>query len=256
MESNRVAVVTGSNKGIGFAIAKELCTKFDGVVYLTSRDENRGKVAVEELKKLGLKPHYHQLDINDEASVIRLRDYLQATYGGLDVLVNNAAILLEFDEENDITFGEKAFKTLETNFFHTMRACDVLFPILKPHARIVHVSSSAGHLSLVNGDEPAATELRKKLSSDTLSKKELCSLLQEFVEAAKTETHAELGWPPKEYVCYKVSKVGLCALTRIQQREFNGDAREDLIVNSVHPGYVDTDMTHHTGLLTIEQGGI
>jgi carbonyl reductase 1 len=174
--------VTGSNKGIGLAIVKELCRKFDGVVYLTSRDEIRGKEAVEELKKLGLNPHFHQLDINDESSVIRLRDYLQATYGSLDVLVNNAAILVEFGKGSDLSLGEKAKLTLETNFFHTMRASDILFPILKPHARVVHMSSSAGHLSQINGDEPAATELKKKLASPTLTREELCGLLQGFIE--------------------------------------------------------------------------
>ena len=117
--------VTGSNKGIGLAIVKELCSKFDGVVYLTSRDENRSEEAVEGLKKLGLNPHFHQLDINDESSVIRLRDYLRATYGGLDVLVNNAAILVEFGKGSDLSLGEKAKLTLETNFFHTMRASDI-----------------------------------------------------------------------------------------------------------------------------------
>lgn len=52
----------------------------------------------------------------------------------------------------------------------------------------------------------------------------------------------EAGWPNSTYV---VSKVGVSALTRIQQRAFDADAREDLVVNSCHPGYVDTDMTSH-----------
>lgn len=51
-----------------------------------------------------------------------------------------------------------------------------------------------------------------------------------------------------------MSKVGVSALTFIQQRAFDSDPRGDLIVNAVHPGYVDTDMTSHTGPLTIEQG--
>ena len=52
MTSSKVAVVTGSNKGIGFAIVKKLCQQFDGVVYLTSRNEERGKAAVAELEKV------------------------------------------------------------------------------------------------------------------------------------------------------------------------------------------------------------
>jgi len=49
MSLKRVAVVTGSNKGIGYSIVKFLCKKFDGIVYLTARDESRGKNAVHEL---------------------------------------------------------------------------------------------------------------------------------------------------------------------------------------------------------------
>ena len=55
---------------------------------------------------------------------------------------------------------------------------------------------------------------------------------------------------------YEVSKVGVCALTRIQQRQFDHDPRPDIIVNSVHPGYIETSMTKHTGELTIEEGYI
>lgn len=70
--------------------------------------------------------------------------------------------------------------------------------------------------------------------------------------AAQNNNYIELGWPSR---AYSVSKVGVSALTRIQQREFSQDTnRPDIIVNSVHPGYVDTDMTSHKGVLTIEQG--
>lgn len=84
--------VTGANKGIGFAIVKGLCEKYEGIVYLTARDLGRGEAAVLKLKELGLKPLFHQLDINDQSSVDKLRDHLLKTHGGLDLLVNNAAI--------------------------------------------------------------------------------------------------------------------------------------------------------------------
>lgn len=171
--------VSGSNKGIGFAIVKELCSKFDGNVYLTSRDEGRGKAAVEELKKHGLHAHFHQLDIDDESSVIKLRDYLQATYGGLDVLVNNAAIA--FKAAATEPFSEQATVTLRTNFFNTLRACNILFPILKPHARVVNVSSSVGHLQKIAGQDDVSVALRQKLSSSDLTTEELVKLMEDFV---------------------------------------------------------------------------
>ena len=93
MASKRVAVVTGSNKGIGLAIVRSLCKKFDGDVVLTSRDEGRGNEAVAELKeKEGLNPVYHQLDITSRDSIEGLVTFIGDKYGGLDVLINNAGI--------------------------------------------------------------------------------------------------------------------------------------------------------------------
>ncbi|KAI9562230.1 hypothetical protein GHT06_013195 [Daphnia sinensis] len=247
----KVAVVTGSNKGIGFAIVKELCQKFDGDVYLTSRDEGRGGAAVEELGKLGFHPQYHQLDIDDEASALRFRDHLQSKYGGLDVLVNNAAIA--FKNAAPEPFSQQATETLKTNFFSTLRFCNIMFPILRPHARVVNVSSSAGHLLKISGENSVAIDLRKKLSSSELTTKELTEMIEGFVKAAQTGDHLKFGWPNSAYA---TSKIGISALTRIQQRAFDNDSRPDIIVNSVHPGYVDTDMTSHKGPLTIEQGAV
>jgi carbonyl reductase 1 len=70
--------------------------------------------------------------------------------------------------------------------------------------------------------------------------------------AAKAGTHFEQGWPNSAYA---TSKVGVSALTVIQQRAFDADvSRPDIVINSVHPGYVDTDMTSHKGPLTIHEG--
>ena len=128
---------------------------------------------------MGLEPKYHQLDIEDEASVLKLRDFLKANYGGLDVLVNNAAIAVM--GKNDCS-PEVATSTLKTNFFGTLRVCKTLFPILCPHARVVNLSSSAGHLSYINGTGKAAMELKEKFSSRRLTEEELCNLVQDFVE--------------------------------------------------------------------------
>jgi len=75
--------------------------------------------------------------------------------------------------------------------------------------------------------------------------------MRQFVEKAKSGDHQQFGWPSS---AYSVSKVGVSALTFIQQRAFDEDPRTDIVINSVHPGYVDTDMTSHKGPLTIEQG--
>lgn len=84
--------MTGGNKGIGFEIVKGICKKFNGIVYLTSRDTKRGETAIEKLKELGFTPRFHQLDIGDQDSVNKLRDHLKSTHGGLDILINNAGV--------------------------------------------------------------------------------------------------------------------------------------------------------------------
>jgi NAD(P)-dependent dehydrogenase (short-subunit alcohol dehydrogenase family) len=89
---SRVALVTGANKGIGFAITRDLCRQFSGDVILTARDEARGRAAVQQLQAEGLSPRFHQLDIDDLQSIRVLRDFLRKEYGGLNVLVNNAGI--------------------------------------------------------------------------------------------------------------------------------------------------------------------
>ena len=89
----RVAVVTGANKGIGFAIVRGLCKQFTGDVYLTARDEGRGQAAVASLNAEGLSPKFHQLDITSQESIDTLKKFILEKYGGIDVLINNAGKL-------------------------------------------------------------------------------------------------------------------------------------------------------------------
>ena len=70
----KVAIVTGSNKGVGFGTVRGLAKKFDGDVFLLSRNVERGEKALAELKKEGLNNvKFHQLDIDDQASIDKLR---------------------------------------------------------------------------------------------------------------------------------------------------------------------------------------
>jgi len=240
----KLAIVTGSNKGIGYAIVQALCEKFDGDVYLTARDVGRGQRAVECLNKLGLRPKFHQLDVTDDNSVAEFKSFVEKNYKGINVLVNNAAIA--FKNNCSEPFSVQAEETTRVNYFSLKKVCDALYPLLLPGARVVNVSSSCGHLSKIPGDE-----LKKKFASPRLTVGELDALMREFVDSARVGNHGQCGWPSNAYV---VSKVGVSALTFIQQRAFDSDTRKDIVVNAVHPGYVDTDMTSHLGPLTIEEG--
>lgn len=243
---SRVAVVTGGNKGIGLAIVKGLCKQFDGIVYLTARDIDRGLNAVKQLEEEDLKPKFHQLDITDESSIKTFRDYLQKTYGGLDVLINNAAIAFKTDSTEP--FALQAEETVRVNYFALRKVCNILYPLLKPHARVAHLSSSAGLLSKI-----PSSSLQKRFIDPKLTEEKLDDLMREFVDNAKANTHLENGWSSS---AYSTSKVGVSALSVIHQAMFDKDPREDIVVNAVHPGYVDTDMTSHKGILTTEQGAV
>jgi NAD(P)-dependent dehydrogenase (short-subunit alcohol dehydrogenase family) len=96
-----VAVVTGSNKGLGQAIARELAR--NGVtVVSTARDTARGlaavDAAVEEEPQLKEFLHFHQLDVTADQSVAELASYLQTTFGGVDILVSFSSLVLSHDK--------------------------------------------------------------------------------------------------------------------------------------------------------------
>lgn len=204
--SAKVAIVTGANKGIGFAIVRGLCKRFDGVVYLTSRNVELGKKAVEELEKDGLKPKYHQLDVTNKQSLEVFRDYVKKNYEGIDLLVNNAAIAFKGSATEPVAV--QAEQTLFVNYFSLVSACETLFPLLKPGARVVNLSSSMGHLSKI-----PSKDLQKKLTDPNLTISALSQLMQSYIDAAKSGSHTEWG-----NSSYAVSKVGVTALTMVQQR--------------------------------------
>ena len=75
--STRVAIVTGGNKGIGLGVVRALCKKYDGDVFLTSRDQARGLAAIKELEQEGLSPKYHLLDIDNEQTIVKMREFMK-----------------------------------------------------------------------------------------------------------------------------------------------------------------------------------
>ncbi|GAU95913.1 hypothetical protein RvY_07438-2 [Ramazzottius varieornatus] len=151
--------------------------------------------------------------------------------------------------QNDATepFGEQAEVTVATNFTGTVHTCEKLFPLLRPHARVVNVSSRAGDVEKI-----ANSNLKTRLISEDLTMDELKKIMNDFVSAAKRGTHKDVGFPN---TAYGMSKIGLTAATRILQRDIaKYNKNEDIIVNACCPGYVDTDMTSHKGTKTIEEG--
>lgn len=150
MEDKKTALVTGANKGIGFEVCRQLADSGFEVI-LTSRDVKKGEEAIEKLKKEGLDLQYHQLDVTSKESVENLRSFIEKKFGKLDVLINNAGILIsDSDEEKD----EEAaiLKTFETNTLGPLRMCRSFLPLMikNNYGRIVNVSSGSGQLSTMS----------------------------------------------------------------------------------------------------------
>ncbi|XP_055276727.1 carbonyl reductase [NADPH] 1-like [Moschus berezovskii] len=235
MSSTRVALVTGANKGLGFAIVRDLCQQFQGDVLLTARDEARGRAAVQQLQAEGLKPRFHQLDITDLQSIRALRDFLSKEYGGLDVLVNNAGIGFKTGDPTPIAI--QAEVTMKTNFLGTRDVCTELLPLIKSRGRVVNVSSGMGFKAL----ESCSPELQQKLRSETITEEELVGLMNKFVEDTKNGVHRKEGWPDHTY---GVTKIGVTVLSRIQARKLSEQRGGDkILLNACCPGWVRTDMT-------------
>jgi len=231
-----------------------LCKQFKGHVYITARNEALGKAAVVELEKEGFKPHFHQLDITDEKSCERLAQFIKQQYGGIDVLVNNAAIAYGLEAKE--SYSEQAEVTLRTNYWGTVNVNTHLFPLLRSHSRVVHVSSTLGPWTLNKCNE----ELQKKLRS-VKTLEELNQYMNSFVSLTKENKHIAAGWPNNEAEpgwmtgTYGVSKIGVTLMTPIQQANMDLDkSRTDVIINACCPGYVATDLNNFSGVKTVDEG--
>src|SRR5919106_71877 len=143
----QVALVTGSNRGIGFEIAKQLALKKIQVV-LTSRSSTNGEAALRKLTRAGAKKVvFMQLDVSNQVSVENLSNEVEKTFGRIDILVNNAAVLIDRDDLVASNADLEVVKaTLETNLIGAWRMCKAFIPLMKKngYGRIVNVSSGAG----------------------------------------------------------------------------------------------------------------
>ncbi|XP_068401867.1 carbonyl reductase [NADPH] 1-like [Eschrichtius robustus] len=248
--STLVMLVTGADKGIGFAVVRDLCRQFSGDVVLTARDAARGPTAVQPVQAEGLCPLFHQLDI-DLQCIRALRDFLHKEYGvlgsrGLDVLVNNAGIAFKIG--NPTPFHIQAELTTKTNFLGTQDVCTQLLPLIKPRGRVLNVSSRWGFKALEN----CSPELQQKFRSKTITEEELVGLMNKFVEDTKKGVHGKEGWPE---TAYGVTKIGITVLSRIQARKLSEQRGGDkILLNACCPGWVRTDMAGPRATKSPEEG--
>jgi NAD(P)-dependent dehydrogenase (short-subunit alcohol dehydrogenase family) len=161
-----VALVTGSSRGIGFEVAKQLAARGYRVI-VTSRDQEAAAAAA---AKIGRDAIAHALDTSDESSIRELAAWITRDVGQLDVVVNNAAILL--DEGGGIldTSAETFETTMRTNALGPLLVTQSLVPLLRrsKSARVVNVSSGAGQISKMSGYAPAYSISKATLNAITV----------------------------------------------------------------------------------------
>ncbi|GEL94055.1 SDR family oxidoreductase [Cellulomonas composti] len=208
----KTALVTGANKGIGYEIAAGLA-RLGFRVAVGARDTGRRDEAVRRLRAEGLDVFGVPLDVTDDASVAAAAAQLDEQ-GGLDVLVNNAAITGGVPQEPSKVSAEQVLEVVDTNVVGVIRVTNAMLPMLRraESPRIVNVSSTVGSLTL---------------------------------QTAQTEAVGPISG------AYSPTKSYLNALTVQYAKDL---AETGILVNAGCPGYVATDLNGHRGTRTPEQG--
>lgn len=212
-EDQRIALVTGGNKGIGLEIARQLAQAGIHVI-IGARDESRARTALDDLAAGGLPVQSVPLDLDSKMSIADAAATIGEEHGRLDILINNAGVF-DFTDGPPSTASLAAVRrVINTNFLGTLAVTQAMLPLLRvaPTGRIVNLSSSLGSLTL-NGD-PASP------------------------------------YYSSQFIGYNASKAALNMLTVQLHEELRGTP---VVINSVSPGFVKTDMTGH-GTMTPEEG--
>jgi NAD(P)-dependent dehydrogenase (short-subunit alcohol dehydrogenase family) len=194
-----VALVTGGARGIGFEVVRQLAQQGMTVV-LGARDLEKASAAAEELAGYGLDVRAGTLDVTDAKNVKKLAAWVEAEFGGLDVLVNNAAAFADWSETASSADLENSRAVLDTNLFGVWRVCQAFLPLIRQsdHGRIVNVASGGGS----HGDPQFG-----------------------------------LATPGGTAASYGISKAAVNALTSKLAAELDGTG---VLVNSVDPGLTAT----------------
>ena len=217
MSEAKIALVTGANKGIGYAIA----TGLGGLGYrvgVGARDEARFETAVEKLRAAGADAFGVPLDVTSDQSVTQAAELIERQAGRLDVLVNNAGISGEVGPgwvQDPTTLDlDLVRRVVETNVIGVIRVTNALLPLLRrsPSPRIVNVSSGVGSVT------------------------------------RQADPDIQIG---PVMAAYAPSKSFLNAVTVQYARQFAGT---NILINAACPGLVATDFTGFQGPRTPEQG--
>ena len=215
MASNRVALITGANKGIGLETARQL-GKQGITVLIGARDLAKGKAAADKLKGEGVDAKAIEIDVTSEKSIAAAAAQVGKDFGKLDILINNAGVLQYGPDGAASTTTMAALRsTFDTNFFGLIAVTQAFLPLVKksPAGRIVNLTSILG--SIAEHADPNS-----------------------MIHQAK-------------FTAYDSSKAAVNMFTNHLAHELKGTTVK---VNAAHPGWVKTDMGGAEAQLEIPDG--
>jgi carbonyl reductase 1 len=227
---SRIAIVTGANQGLGFALADGLARRLspEDLVYLTGRDAGRVEQAAARITAPSAQVRTQVLDVRDGRAVMALAEELHGRHAGVDIVLSNAAARLTPDKP----WTEQVEVFVDTNNFGTTRMLRAFAPVLRPGGRLLVVASDFGTLRSL----PPA--LHRRFDSDAMSLDDVDAAITAWRDAVLDGTAAAEGWPNWINI---PSKVGQVATARVLARKrFHNDIDNGTFIAAVCPGLVDT----------------
>ena len=228
---NKIAVVTGANQGLGFALVKGLATRLnpEDVVYLTARHAERGQQALREIEDANAQLRFAQLDVTNLEMVKSFAGKMSEQHGGIDYLISNAAARIVKERPQ----ADQVRSFIATNNHGSRQLLEHIRPLLKPGARDLIVASSFGRL------QNLPSHLHGLFDTDHLSLHDIEKTMDDYVTLMETGKAIAAGWP--EWINIP-SKIGQVASARIAARLCAEQRPEDdILINAVCPGLIDTD---------------
>jgi len=155
-KTDKIALVSGAAKGLGFEISKQLA-RLGVTVVMTDRDETNGQKAAETLKNKNLDTVFFPMDVTDPESIRHAREFVEKEFGRLDTLINNAGIYIDGKISGLEIDAETVLKTFKTNTLGHLLVSQAFIPLMKRnrYGRIVNMSSGLGTLDEMGKGYPS-----------------------------------------------------------------------------------------------------